>query len=102
MKKLIVEIEEEVIDKIKNGELPISVFNACVYAVENGKPLQKELEEINVIAYEIVGAEIRRVGLDMYNSKDERAEDYRKAYNLINECCGGIFNKKELSDETNN
>ena len=44
-------------------------------------------------AYEIAGAEIRRVGLDMYNSNDERAEDFRKAYNLINECCGGIFNK---------
>lgn len=39
--KLLVEIDEEEYENVKNGHLPIRVFNACVYAVENGTPLPK-------------------------------------------------------------
>ena len=39
--KLLVEIDEKEYENVKNGHLPIRVFNACVYAVENGTPLPK-------------------------------------------------------------
>lgn len=39
--KLLVEIDEEEYENVKNGYLPIRVFNACVYAIKNGKPLPK-------------------------------------------------------------
>lgn len=68
--KVLIEISEEEYLNVQRRHLPIRVFNACVYAVENGIPVTSDLISREALL-KAVTEQVTHITVDGHLAKDK-------------------------------